>query len=63
MPGQSRERLIESLGTLLDRLPDSVTAMYAGHGDVFEANGDSVRTVIERALSRAERREPKYPDG
>lgn len=63
MPGQSRERLIESLGTLLDRLPDSVTAMYAGHGDVFEADDESVRAVIERALSRAERREPKYPDG
>jgi glyoxylase-like metal-dependent hydrolase (beta-lactamase superfamily II) len=63
MSGQSRERLIESLSTLLDRLPDSVTAMYAGHGDVFEASDDeSVRAVIERALARAERREPKYPD-
>ena len=64
MPGQSRERLIESLETLLDRLPDTVTAMYAGHGDPFEASsdGDSVRDVIERALRRAERREPKYPD-
>jgi len=60
MPGQSRERLIESLGRLLDRLPDSVEAMYAGHGDPFHANGESVREVIERALSRAERREPKY---
>ncbi|GAB6862435.1 MBL fold metallo-hydrolase [Haloplanus litoreus] len=59
-PGQSRERLIESLETLLDRLPDSVTAMYAGHGDPFHADGESVRTVIERALRRAERREPKY---
>jgi glyoxylase-like metal-dependent hydrolase (beta-lactamase superfamily II) len=59
-PGQSRERLIESLRTLLERLPDSVTAMYPGHGDVFVANGDSVRTVIERALERAERRQPKY---
>ncbi|MFC5366507.1 MBL fold metallo-hydrolase [Salinirubrum litoreum] len=63
MSGQSRERLIESLSTLLDRLPDSVTAMYAGHGDVFEATDDeSVRDVIERALTRAERREPKYPE-
>ena len=65
MAGQSRERLIESLRTLLDRLPDTVEAMYAGHGDVFRADdgGESVRAVIERALSRAERRQPKYPDG
>ncbi|MFW6320674.1 MAG: MBL fold metallo-hydrolase [Halohasta sp.] len=63
-PGQSRERLIESLETLLDRLPASVTAMYAGHGDPFHADpdGDDVRTVIERALERAGRREPKYPE-
>jgi glyoxylase-like metal-dependent hydrolase (beta-lactamase superfamily II) len=62
MAGQSRERLIESLETLLGRLPDSVTAMYAGHGDAFHADDESVRQVIERALSRAERREPKYPE-
>jgi len=62
--GQSREQLIESLERILDRLPDSVSAMYAGHGDPFHADpaGDGVRTVIERALERAERREPKYPD-
>jgi glyoxylase-like metal-dependent hydrolase (beta-lactamase superfamily II) len=60
MAGQSRERLVGSLETLLDRLPDSVTAMYAGHGDPFHADGESVRAVIERALERAERREPKY---
>ena len=62
MAGQSREELIESLRRLLDRLPESVTRMCAGHGDVFEAgpDGDSVRDVIERALRRAERREPKY---
>jgi hypothetical protein len=38
--------------------------MYAGHGDVFRADedGDSVRDVVERALSRAELRQPKYPD-
>ncbi|WP_251329662.1 MBL fold metallo-hydrolase [Haloplanus pelagicus] len=60
MAGQSRERLIDSLGMLLDRLPDSVAAMYAGHGDPFHADGESVRAVIERALTRAERREPKY---
>ena len=64
-PGQSRERLIESLERILDRLPDSVSAMYAGHGGPFhnEPAGDDVRTVIKRALERAERRQPKYPDG
>ncbi|MUV58377.1 Glyoxylase, beta-lactamase superfamily II [Halogeometricum rufum] len=64
MPGQSRERLVESLRTLLRRMPDTVAELYAGHGDVFRSDpdGDSVRDVIERALSRAERREPKYPD-
>jgi len=59
MPGQSRERLIESLEDLLDRMPGSVEHMYAGHGGEF--HGD-VRAVVERALERAERREPKYPD-
>ena len=58
-PGQSRERLIESIRDLLDRMPDTVDEMYAGHGDVF--SGD-IREVVERALERAERREPKYPD-
>jgi glyoxylase-like metal-dependent hydrolase (beta-lactamase superfamily II) len=62
MLGQSRERLIESLETLLKRLPAGVKAMYAGHGDVFHADGESVREVIEHALERAERREPKYPE-
>ena len=62
MAGQSRRRLVESLAALLDRLPDTVESMYAGHGDVFLANDDSVRDVIERALSRAERMEPKYPE-
>jgi glyoxylase-like metal-dependent hydrolase (beta-lactamase superfamily II) len=63
-PGQSRERLIESLETILDRLPDSVSAMYPGHGRAFhnESDGDTVQTVIERALERAERRQPKYPE-
>jgi hydroxyacylglutathione hydrolase len=59
MPGQSRERLIESIRTLLERLPDGVEHMYSGHGDVF--HGD-VRDVIETALDRAEQREPKYPE-
>jgi len=57
MPGQSREKLIESVRRLLDALPETVEAMYAGHGDAYE--GD-VRAVVERALERAERREPKY---
>ncbi len=56
-PGQSRERLIESLQELLDRMRPGVSAMYPGHGRSYE--GD-VRTVVERALERAERREPKY---
>lgn len=57
MPGQSREKLIESVRRLLDALPETVEAMYAGHGNAYE--GD-VRAVVERALERAERREPKY---
>ena len=60
IPGADRETLIESLRTILDRLPTSVEHMYAGHGGSF--HGD-VAAVIERALERAERREPKYPDG
>jgi len=64
LAGQSRETLIESLHTLLDRLPDTVAAMYPGHGDAYRAadGPDTVRAVIERATARAERREPKYPD-
>ena len=57
--GQSRERLVESIRDLLDRLPDDVSHMYAGHGSEF--HGD-VRDVVETALARAEKREPKYPD-
>ena len=60
MAGQSRERLIESIRDLLDRMPDGVEQMYAGHGGAF--HGD-VRGIVETALERAERREPKYPDG
>jgi glyoxylase-like metal-dependent hydrolase (beta-lactamase superfamily II) len=60
MAGQSRERLIESIRDLLDRMPEGVEHMYAGHGGVF--HGD-VRDVVETALERAEKREPKYPDG
>ena len=76
-PGQSREELIESIERILDRLPEGVEEMYAGHGDEFHGDGreadDSqarqssetsggVRDVIETALSRAEKREPKYSD-
>jgi glyoxylase-like metal-dependent hydrolase (beta-lactamase superfamily II) len=60
MAGQSRERLIESIRDLLDRMPEGVEHMYSGHGGVF--HGD-VRDVVETALKRAEKREPKYPDG
>ena len=59
MAGQSRERLIGSIETLLERMPDGVERMYAGHGAGF--HGD-VRDVVETALGRAERREPKYPE-
>jgi glyoxylase-like metal-dependent hydrolase (beta-lactamase superfamily II) len=58
-PGQSRERLIESVRELLGRMPEGIDRLYAGHGDAYE--GD-VRGVVERALERAERREPKYPE-
>ncbi|WP_276249349.1 MBL fold metallo-hydrolase [Haloarcula rara] len=58
-PGQSREREIESIRELLDRMPDGVEGMYSGHGGVF--HGD-VRSIVEKALARAERREPKYPE-
>lgn len=59
LPGQSRDRLIESLERLLDRVPSTANMLCAGHGDVF--SGDA-RTVINRALDRARRRNPKYPD-
>jgi len=57
IPGASRETLVESVRRLLDTLPASVDGMYAGHGDAYE--GDA-RGVVERALERAERHEPKY---
>ena len=60
MAGQSRDRLVESVRDLLDCMPDSVEHMYAGHGSTFE--GD-VCDVVETALERAEKHEPKYPDG
>jgi glyoxylase-like metal-dependent hydrolase (beta-lactamase superfamily II) len=58
-PDQDRERLIESLHDLRAALPDTVDRLYAGHGSAFE--GD-VHAVLDRAIERAERREPKYPD-
>lgn len=64
LAGQSREQLIESLESLLDRMPASTAEMYAGHGDIYQsATGpDELQTVLERALERARRRQPKYPD-
>lgn len=58
-PNMSREVLITSLERLISVLPPSVSELYAGHGNTY--TGD-VHTVIERALERARRREPKYPD-
>ena len=46
-----------ALEELLDRMPAGVEHMYAGHGETF--HGD-VRDVVETALGRAEKREPKY---
>ena len=59
MPGQSRERLIESIKALLKVMGDDIEHMYAGHGDEF--HGD-VRDVVETALGRAKKRQPKYPE-
>ncbi|MFB6353893.1 MAG: MBL fold metallo-hydrolase [Halobacteriales archaeon] len=58
-PGQAREELIDSIERLLEHLPEGVEHLYAGHGDAF--HGD-VRGLVETALERAKRREPKYPD-
>lgn len=57
-PGMSRERLIESIRELLERMPPTLEHIYAGHGSVF--HGD-VEDVVETALGRAENRESKYP--
>ncbi|MDR9430801.1 MAG: MBL fold metallo-hydrolase [Natronomonas sp.] len=59
MPGQSRERLIESIKALLEVMGDDIEHMYTGHGDEF--HGD-VRDVVETALGRAKKRQPKYPE-
>lgn len=58
-PDQSRERLVSSVRKILEGLPGSVEHMYSGHGPEF--HGD-VRAVVEKALERAARMEPKYPD-
>jgi glyoxylase-like metal-dependent hydrolase (beta-lactamase superfamily II) len=58
-PQGDREVLVDSLERLRERVPASVEVLYAGHGDVFR--GD-VHAALDRALERAERREPKYPD-
>jgi glyoxylase-like metal-dependent hydrolase (beta-lactamase superfamily II) len=57
MAGQSRDALIRGIERLLGRLPASVGHMYSGHGGVY--HGD-VRAIVETALERAERKEPKY---
>ncbi len=59
LPGGDRDTLVSSLDRLLDRLPPTVETLYPGHGPSYE--GD-VRSVIERARTRAARGEPKYPD-
>ncbi|WP_330631285.1 MBL fold metallo-hydrolase [Halocatena halophila] len=59
LAGQSRERLIESIEALLDRMGPDVSELYAGHGSTF--TGD-VHQIIETALERAKRREPKYTE-
>ncbi|MFB6113431.1 MAG: MBL fold metallo-hydrolase [Halodesulfurarchaeum sp.] len=58
-PGQDRETLIESIERLQVRLSPSVESLFAGHGDPY--HGD-VSAVVRRALERARRREPKYPE-
>ncbi|MFB6361133.1 MAG: MBL fold metallo-hydrolase [Halobacteriales archaeon] len=58
-PGPARERLIESLEAVLERLPSTVEHLYAGHGDPF--HGD-VTDLVETTLERAEQRAPKYAD-
>lgn len=58
LPGASRARLVDSLQTLIGQLPEGIDQLYPGHGDPYTGN---VQTIVDRALSRAERREPKYP--
>ncbi|MDR9445461.1 MAG: MBL fold metallo-hydrolase [Haloquadratum sp.] len=58
-PGQDRAALVASIEHLLTQLSPTVTAMYPGHGDSI--TDMEVRTVVDRALTRAKRFEPKYP--
>ncbi len=58
LPGQSRDRLIASLETLLDRLPETIDRLHPGHGPSYD--GD-IHAVITQALARARRHDPKYP--
>ena len=58
-PGQDRATLIASIEHLLTQLSPTVTAMYPGHGD--SVTDMDVRAVVDRALTRAKRFEPKYP--
>jgi hydroxyacylglutathione hydrolase len=58
-PGQDRATLVASIEHLLTQLPPTVRAMYPGHGDSI--TDMDVRTVVDRALTRAKRFEPKYP--
>ncbi len=57
LEGCDREKLIESIDKLLRNIGD-IEELYAGHGRIFKGN---VRSIIEKALERAEMREPKYP--
>lgn len=59
LPGADRETLVSSLDRLRSRLPETVDALYPGHGPSYQ--GD-VSRVIDRARNRAARGEPKYPD-
>ncbi|MFB6282651.1 MAG: MBL fold metallo-hydrolase [Halobacteria archaeon] len=61
MANQSRDLLIQSIEKIEKNLPETVESMYPGHGDVFRSTEeDSVNDVVERALGRAEERQPKY---
>ncbi|MFW6448482.1 MAG: MBL fold metallo-hydrolase [Halobacteriota archaeon] len=59
LDGADRETLIDSVERLVELLPDGTAAMYPGHG---EPHRGDVRAVVQRALERAQRFEPKYPE-
>ncbi|MFB6254609.1 MAG: MBL fold metallo-hydrolase [Halobacteriaceae archaeon] len=56
-PSQSRETLIESIERIRTKLPSTVKNMYPGHGEPYQ--GD-VHTIINNALDRAKKYNPKY---